>query len=84
MSNLKALGLELEYDGDDSLFSPMNAIVIAEGMDNEGKIRHEVIGTPGLTNVQAAGFVHYATEWVNLNLMNDMIQSMYADDSEEE
>ena len=83
MSNLTALGLELDYDEDDFTISPLNAIVIADGFDSEGDIRHVVMHTHGMGNVQAKGLVGLAEQWVNLNLMNDLIRSAYANSEEE-
>lgn len=83
-NNLMALGLELNYREDDFLtVSPINVLVVAEGMDSDGDTTYVVMHTPGMTSVSAGALVNFAKIWTDLNIMNDLISGARNVDTEE-
>jgi hypothetical protein len=84
MSNLTALGIELDYDESDmESISPLDCIVVASGMTASGKIAHVVIPSVGLEEVSAAGLIAFAQQWSEWNLRIQLLNGI-PDDSEEE
>lgn len=83
MSKLTALGLELDFEEDAELtISPVDAIVIAEGFDSDGDTVYVVLNTPGMTSVKGSGFIQFARQWLDLKMMNEIVQATYAPDEE--
>lgn len=65
MSDYTALGLPLDWvDEDGVTISPLSAIVIAKGMDNEGNETYSCMNTKGLSNIEALGFLAFAKLFV--------------------
>lgn len=82
MSKLTALGLELDYDENSIDITPYSAIVVAEGFDSNGVIRHVVMNTIDMTNVTAGGLVNFARNWTDIRIMNDLVRQAYATEEE--
>jgi hypothetical protein len=84
VSNLTALGIELEYDETDmETMSPLNCVVVAEAMNSSGNLCHVVIPSKGLGEVAAAGLLAFANQWSDWNLRIQLLNGV-PDDSEEE
>jgi hypothetical protein len=86
MANEKptALGMELEWlQSDMENVSPLSCIVIAEGFNDRGNVAHAIMSTPGMTEVQAAGLLDLAAEWVRICLQNEVVNLMTAHDADE-
>ena len=65
MSDYTALGLPLDWvDEEGVTISPISAIVIAKGMDNEGNETYSVMNSKGLSNIEALGFLAFAELFV--------------------
>ena len=65
MNDYTALGLPLDWvDEEGVTISPISAIVIAKGMDNEGNETYSVMNSKGLSNIEALGFLAFAELFV--------------------
>jgi hypothetical protein len=71
------MGIQLDYDesGMDTI-SPLNCLVIVEGMNSDGTLSHVVIPSEGLGNIKAAGMLAFANEWIQWNLRIQLLNGI--------
>jgi hypothetical protein len=73
MSNNTVLGMKLEggFVDDERIISPLEALVIAKGMDNSGEVTYSVMCTEDMSPVTSAGLLAYGKtviDWLMLNM----------------
>lgn len=80
-SDYTALGLPLDWTDEDGVtISPISAIVVAKGIDNEGNETYSVMNTKGLSNIEALGFLAFASLYVEDELRATLYETYRKDD----
>jgi hypothetical protein len=80
-NDLRAMGIELDWTEEESrTISPLSCIVVAKGIDNEGDTVYAFICSKGMTNVEAAGYVRFADQHVNMRLQYDILSATVLDE----
>ena len=69
------MSLEIEETG---IVSPIDALVIARGLDSDGDEVTLVTTTHGMTSVSAGGLVQFASKWVDMGIEADIVNSLNA------
>jgi hypothetical protein len=66
------LGIPLDLEDAEGLtISPIAALVVAQGMDSEGRIVYTCLHTDGMTSVEALGLAHYAKLHAETSVLRD-------------
>lgn len=81
-SQYNALGLPLEWQDEAGVtISPISALVIAKGMDNDGNETYSVMNSKGLSNIEALGYLAFAELFIQDELRADLYSTYRSDDN---